>query len=204
MHVYAWLFVCIRVFGLISINGIFHLELLRWEMCRPMRNFIIIWLRIVPIVYFVSRSRSKMLIMIMTCMYACVSVLCSYVICTSYTHTCICTAIDMSAYVYSSSNDAQEDKNPNAYRWLSIRLLQLHESKVSLSLTEKKTAFKIQSRRSLRIPKIAVSVVIADAMTITSLQWRHNGRDSVSNNQTHWPLCWDFTGPRWIPHKNDQ
>ena len=52
-----------------------------------------------------------------------------------------------------------------------------------------------------------------------SLQWRHNGRDSVFNHQPHdcllnrysdadkknikaqrhWPLCGEFTGDRWIP-----
>ena len=58
-----------------------------------------------------------------------------------------------------------------------------------------------------------------------SLQWRHNGRDSVSNHQPHycllnrfiqtqikenikaprhWPLCEEFTGDRWIPRTNCQ
>ena len=54
-----------------------------------------------------------------------------------------------------------------------------------------------------------------------TLQWRHNERDGVSNHQPHhcllnrlfkaqikenvkapprhWPLCWKFTGDRWIP-----
>ena len=54
------------------------------------------------------------------------------------------------------------------------------------------------------------------------LQWRHNGRDSVSNHQPHgcllnqtqikenikaprhWPLCGEFTGDRWIPRTNGQ
>ena len=52
------------------------------------------------------------------------------------------------------------------------------------------------------------------------LQWRHNERDGVSDHQPyncllnrllkaqikenikaprHWPLCWEFTGDRWIP-----
>ena len=51
-----------------------------------------------------------------------------------------------------------------------------------------------------------------------SLQWRHNGRDSVSNHQPHivfstvysdavqrklqaprhWPFCGEFNGDRWI------
>ena len=56
----------------------------------------------------------------------------------------------------------------------------------------------------------------------SSLQWRHNERDGVSNHQPHdcllnpfiqaqikenikalrhRPLCWEFTGDRWIPHK---
>ena len=56
-----------------------------------------------------------------------------------------------------------------------------------------------------------------------SLQWRRNGRDSVSNHQLtivnpfiqtqikenfkaprHWPLCGEFTGDRWIPRTNGQ
>ena len=59
-----------------------------------------------------------------------------------------------------------------------------------------------------------------------ALQWRHNGRDSVSNHQPnecllnrlfiwvqinenikaprHWPLCGEFTGDRWIPRTNGQ
>ena len=55
------------------------------------------------------------------------------------------------------------------------------------------------------------------------LQWRHNSRDGVSNHQPHdcllnrlfrrrykktskhrWPLCWQFTGDRWIPRTNGQ
>ena len=53
------------------------------------------------------------------------------------------------------------------------------------------------------------------------LQWRHNGRDGVSNhlftqpfNQAqakqnikaprYWPLCGEFTGDLWIPRTNDQ
>ena len=60
---------------------------------------------------------------------------------------------------------------------------------------------------------------------IYPLQWRHNGRDSVSNHQPggcflnrfiqtqirenikaprHWPLCGEFTGDRWIPRTNGQ
>ena len=58
-----------------------------------------------------------------------------------------------------------------------------------------------------------------------ALQWRHNGRDGVSNHQPHdcllnrlfkrrskkkfksprhWPLCEEFTGDRWIPRTNGQ
>ena len=57
-----------------------------------------------------------------------------------------------------------------------------------------------------------------------TLQWRHNGRDGVSNHlpnlftqsfiQTqikenikaprHWPMCGDFTGDRWSPRTNGQ
>ena len=58
-----------------------------------------------------------------------------------------------------------------------------------------------------------------------SLQWRHNGRDGVSNHQPHdfftqpciqaqikviikaprhWPLGGEFTGHRWIPSTNGQ
>ena len=58
-----------------------------------------------------------------------------------------------------------------------------------------------------------------------SLQWCHNGRNSVSNHQLHgcltnrlfrrrskksskaprhWPLCGEFTGDRWIPRTNGQ
>ena len=58
-----------------------------------------------------------------------------------------------------------------------------------------------------------------------SLQWRHNGSDSVLNHQPHdclfnclfreqikenikaprhWPLCGEFTGDRWIPRTNGQ
>ena len=69
--------------------------------------------------------------------------ICIYMICThkqDYTHTCICKAIDIysyvhahpqqmcmsiSAYVYSSTNNAWEDKILSAYRWLSTKLLQL-------------------------------------------------------------------------------
>ena len=60
---------------------------------------------------------------------------------------------------------------------------------------------------------------------VYSLQWRHNGRDSISNLQPHdcllnrfiqtqikenikaprhWPLCGEFTGDRWIPRTNGQ
>ena len=58
---------------------------------------------------------------------------------------------------------------------------------------------------------------------LLSLQWSHNGRDSVSNHQPHecllnrlfrrkenikaprhWPLCGEFTGDWWIPHTNGQ
>ena len=58
-----------------------------------------------------------------------------------------------------------------------------------------------------------------------TLQGRHNERDDVSNRQPrdcllnrlfkaqikentkaprHWPLCWEFTGHRWIPRTNGQ
>ena len=58
-----------------------------------------------------------------------------------------------------------------------------------------------------------------------TLQWRHNGRDSDSNDQPHgcllnrfiqtqikenikaprhWPLCGEFTGDQWIPRTNGQ
>ena len=58
-----------------------------------------------------------------------------------------------------------------------------------------------------------------------TLQWRHNERDGVSNHQPHecllkrlfkaqikenikaprhWPLCWEFTGDRWIPRTKGQ
>ena len=58
-----------------------------------------------------------------------------------------------------------------------------------------------------------------------SLQWRHNGRDDVSNHQPHdcllnrlfkaqikeniqaprhWPLWGEFIGDQWIPHTKDQ
>ena len=61
------------------------------------------------------------------------------------------------------------------------------------------------------------------AIQCITLQWRHNGRDSVSNHQPHdcllnrfiqtqikgnikaplhWPLCGEFTGDRWIPSTN--
>ena len=63
--------------------------------------------------------------------------------------------------------------------------------------------------------------VLATIKQLTSLQWRHNKRDVVSNHQPHdfllillsqvqfkenikaprhWPLCGEFTGGRWIPH----
>ena len=59
----------------------------------------------------------------------------------------------------------------------------------------------------------------------TTLQWRHNGHDGISNHQCHhyllirlfkaqinenikaprhWPLCWDVTGDRWIPRTKGQ
>ena len=58
----------------------------------------------------------------------------------------------------------------------------------------------------------------------TSLQWRHNERDGVSNHQPHdyllnrsfkqikentkaprhWPLCREITGDRWIPRTEGQ
>ena len=42
-----------------------------------------------------------------------------------------------------------------------------------------------------------------------SLQWRHNGRDSVSNHQPHDCLLNRllrriFTGDRWTPRRNGQ
>ena len=62
----------------------------------------------------------------------------------------------------------------------------------------------------------AYGVVCVD--TLLTLQWRHNGRDSVSNHQPHdcllnglirrrskktskhhWPLCEEFIGDWWIP-----
>ena len=59
---------------------------------------------------------------------------------------------------------------------------------------------------------------------VKSLQWRHNGHDSVSNHQPHdcllnrvqtqikeniqaprhWHLCLEFTGGRWIPRTDGQ
>ena len=59
----------------------------------------------------------------------------------------------------------------------------------------------------------------------TSLQWRHNDRDGISNDQPHdcllsrlfrrsskknikaprhWPLCGEFTDDRWIPRTKGQ
>ena len=58
----------------------------------------------------------------------------------------------------------------------------------------------------------------------SSLQWRHNGRDSIKSPASrfftqpfiqtqikenikaprHWPLCGEFTGGRWIPRTNGQ
>ena len=60
--------------------------------------------------------------------------------------------------------------------------------------------------------------------SVTALQWRHNGSDSVSNHQPHdcllnrysdadqknikaprhWPLCGEFTGDQWILCTNGQ
>ena len=60
--------------------------------------------------------------------------------------------------------------------------------------------------------------------TTQTLQWRHNGRDGVSNYQPHdclldrilaqikenikaprdWPLCGEFTSGRWIPRIKGQ
>ena len=60
---------------------------------------------------------------------------------------------------------------------------------------------------------------------VATLQWRHNERDGVSDHQhhdclvhrlfkaqikenikapRHWPLCGEFTGPRWIPRIKGQ
>ena len=52
-----------------------------WNMCRPVRDFRIIRLRILPTAYFISRPRIEMPIMIMTFTYVCASVLYSYLIC---------------------------------------------------------------------------------------------------------------------------
>ena len=59
-----------------------------------------------------------------------------------------------------------------------------------------------------------------DHLIFLTLQWRHNGLDSVSNHQPHhfysaqikenikaprhWPLCGEFTGDPWIPRTNGQ
>ena len=69
------------------------------------------------------------------------------------------------------------------------------------------------------------SNVCATVCSIKTLQWRHNGRDGVSNHQPHhyllnrlfrhrskknikaprhWPLCREFTGDRRIPCTNGQ
>ena len=68
-------------------------------------------------------------------------------------------------------------------------------------------------------------VITATATVITTLQWRYNGRDGVSNHQPHdcllnrsfrrrskkntkasrhWSLCGEFTGNRWILRTNGQ
>ena len=54
---------------------------------------------------------------------------------------------------------------------------------------------------------------------VIPLQWCHNGHHAISNHQPHhyllnrkenikaplhWPLCGEFTGPRWIPRTNGQ
>ena len=63
------------------------------------------------------------------------------------------------------------------------------------------------------------SITLGELLTeFSPLQWRHNGRDSVSNHQPqhcllyglfrrrwniqaprHWPLCGEFTSDRWTP-----
>ena len=67
------------------------------------------------------------------------------------------------------------------------------------------------------------TITRAMMVTLSALQWRHNGRDSVSNHQPHdcllnrlfrrkenikaprhWPLCGEFTGDRWISRTNGQ
>ena len=70
-----------------------------------------------------------------------------------------------------------------------------------------------------------IRVLIAGTWKWT-LRWRHNERHGVSNHQPHdcllnqpfiqaqikenikaarhWPLCWEFTGDRWIPRTKGQ
>ena len=65
--------------------------------------------------------------------------------------------------------------------------------------------------------KRVISITSWRARAIHSLQRRHNGRDSVSNQPfietqikenikapRHWPLWREFTGDRWIPRTNGQ
>ena len=82
--------------------------------------------------------------------------------------------------------------------------------------------------RRLLLITLAVFFMFTDQQTIfcfISLQWRHDERDGVSNNQTHhcllnclfkaqikenikaprhWPLCGQFTGDRWISRTKGQ
>ena len=62
---------------------------------------------------------------------------------------------------------------------------------------------------------IARSFFIKYILTkMLSLEWRHNGRDGVSNHQPHdcllsrlfchWPLWGEFTDHWWIPRTKDQ
>ena len=72
---------------------------------------------------------------------------------------------------------------------------------------------------------LRLSFTEAVSKTYITLQWRHNGHDSVSNQQPHdrftqpfiqtqikenikaprhWPLCGEFTGDRWIPRTKGQ
>ena len=75
------------------------------------------------------------------------------------------------------------------------------------------------------VSQLMHNVIVRQLFRPITLQWRHNGRDGVTNHQPCdcffnrlfqtqikesikaprlWPLCVEFTGDRWIPRTNGQ
>ena len=98
--------------------------------------------------------------------------------------------------------------------WLLDKLLNVKHHKLLMALIRKVT--------SKETPRHKYQYLASMDKLLSTLHWRHNGRDSVSNHQPydcllnhlfrsrskenitaprHWPLCGEY---RWIPRTNGQ